>query len=750
MPFPLLIPLITTLGGGALALLGPAVVGATLASAGLSLFLGGSLTIAGSLLSTSKGAGGFNSSPTYGFDNLGNRRGEGGPRQVIYGEQAIRPQLVSVNIVPGDNGPVFRGLYHCSQGRCDVATMVEDWKKRLRINNIPGSQIEGLKVQFSPGTDDQDALEGFNEVGRSFNANTRLEGLANQDPTKHDHAMETPADGVKLFFSWPSGLFKQDSKGRTGTACGGFVLEYKRASEKDFKAVKVIEPGITSASEADRIRKGIVQTGIFSQTLALVPYVDLGENPDWSRDAPQDGIRFKKDGWFWTCGETRAVARRGLILRFPRKEAFQIRLSGIPGGRAADDANDKRVPVLTTIIEIEKAPDRTYPGQSMMGLDIPASEQIQGSEPDVEIAWRGRELWDPRQGGNPDTGPFAFTRNPDLAILDAYLNKQYGLGRRYTVADMNLQAFQDGANLADTQVKLNPNDPNSPTERLWEIDLAVDIKSETRQWIDHIARTCRAEVFSSEGLITIAHDVAQSTVRRHFEADPQKYSTRHNVLTLPNGAPDVRRNRISKRPNKVTIKYQDRNDFYREATKTVVTNAQVGVTEAERPEELQLFGITRESQALRESTYIRNKANLVPTLCTIAVSYGDLDLEPLDLVTFSYAKYGYVTKQFLVVKPTYVPGTGRGVLLLQEYSSGVYPDGVVFSRTVGGGPSFSCKYVCVNKESLAIPEAKVAAPPSAPSKSSPPAAGPPKAKANAVVFVLSSAPEATVFLQQGG
>ncbi len=674
MVFPLLIPLIQIAAGGAL--WGLAAAGSFLASAGLSLLIGGGLSAAGSLFSTSKGNAGFSSSPTYGFDNIGNNRGVGGPGPVVYGEHPITPQTVSTNLVYKDGGLIFRGLYVCSQGRCDTATTSAEWKTRVRINKIPAGQIPGVRAQFRPGTATQTAMEGFDEIGRPFNKNFKLDqGLNGPNDPKpvgeiHTiHAVETPSDGIKLYLVWSSGMLKRDSKGRGMFSAGGVMVEYKATgttpgSKTTFATVDVIEPKITSAAAAAAIRAG------------QRPYIDLAENPDWSRDAVQENIRYKKDGWFWTRGMTTAAIRRLLVVRFPRKATYEIRMSGT----FYDDDNDRRQPTLSAVIEFERSAE-TYANWALMGLDVPATEQTQGAEPDVEVLWRGRELWDPRQGGDPDNGPFAWTRSPGLAILDIYLNKLYGRGLRYSVPDIHVDSFKESATVGETQVFFKTG--STKKEALWELDLVVDTRSEARQWVDHIARTCRATVFPSEGQIKIVHDLAQIAVARHIEADPLKFGTRHNVRTSEVGVPDIRRSRVRRRPNLVRVKYRDRDEFWREATAEAPTSPQVGVTIAEIPLEMQVFGVSRESQARREAGYIRDKANLTPVLASVGVSYGDLDLEPGDMVTLSSAKHGWSAKKFLVLVPSYEPATGIGVLALQEYSDSVYPDGIYFTRSKG-------------------------------------------------------------------
>ena len=279
MILPLLIPLITTIAGGALT----AFTTGVLASIGLSFLISGALQIVGSLFSTSPGIGGFKGSPTYGWDNLSNFRGAGGVRQVVYGEHAIRPQVVSTNLFPSDEGPVLHLLCHGSQGLCDVATMRNDWKDRIRINGIPGGDIDGLDVQFTPGTDTQEALDGFDEIGRPFSASTKLE-----KDVVHEHSMRAAGNGAKFFFTWPGGIYKVSRKGKTTRSCGPIKIEYRKVGGAGWRSVAIIEPKVTPAATATAIKNG------------SIPYVDLGEHPDWSRTAPSQKHLERQAGWFWT------------------------------------------------------------------------------------------------------------------------------------------------------------------------------------------------------------------------------------------------------------------------------------------------------------------------------------------------------------------------------------------------------------------------------------------------------------------
>lgn len=692
MILPLLIPLISIIAGGALAISGTA-----LAGIGLSFLVSGAFGLLASAFTTSKGSTGFDSSRTYGWNRVGNIGGQGERIPVLYGEHRITPQCVSLDLVPKDGGVTLRTLYICSQGLCDTTTTEAEWKKRIRINKLAAGDVPGVSAKFLPGSTTQKLPEGFTRTGRPYAKNFKLDAADGQTVST-THVMAEVASGIKFLFAWPGGIVKIDTtNGSLKTACGGFFLEFKPTnSSVSWMAVKSIDKS-TLAAVAASIRQG------------MAPYVEMSSNPDWKQDAKEDGGATKKEGRFFTAGKTRGAVQRVFEVSFPTSNAaYEFRLTSLQDHD--DDNNDTRAPTLTGVIELEVS-TTNYEGFAGFALEIPASEYASGGEPEVEVLWRGRMLWDPRVVGSTyDAGPFVWSRNPALVLLDIYLNKQYGRGHRYSTSRIHLDSFKDSANLADAQVTVGVQ--GGTRESLWELDLVVDAASETRQWVDHICKTCRAVVFASEGLIKIAHDIAQGTVRRHFEADPGKLSTRHNVLAGKDGHPDVKRGRIRQPPNSVTVKFRSREREWAEDTVRILLNSNVGVTVAEVPLELQLYGVVRASQAYREAYYYLHKMNDAATLATIAVSYGDLDLELHDLVTLSYAAFGWNSKQFLVLAPSYVPAEGIGSLVLQEYVGGVYPDGVVFTRTVG--PSrWATQYVAPAKSPTVGSGTKSTPPPSA-------------------------------------
>ena len=93
----------------------------------------------------------------------------------------------------------------------------------------------------------------------------------------------------------------------------------------------------------------------------------------------------------------------------------------------------------------------------------------------------------------------------------------------------------------------------------------------------------------------------------------------------------------------------------------------------ERVAEIQLYGVTRMVQALREARFHINRAQLTPRFCSFAVTLGDLDLEPGDVFSIDSARLGWSGKLWMCLGTRYGhDGTGR--VEAREHDPDVYLD----------------------------------------------------------------------------
>jgi len=93
---------------------------------------------------------------------------------------------------------------------------------------------------------------------------------------------------------------------------------------------------------------------------------------------------------------------------------------------------------------------QSYPGVALLGITMRATDQLSGSIPLVTALVRGTKcpVWDGVDPYNPVINP-TWTRNPAWIIADIALNKEYGLGDRFSVDDIDWSSFMDYAVFCD-------------------------------------------------------------------------------------------------------------------------------------------------------------------------------------------------------------------------------------------------------------------------------------------------------------
>lgn len=93
----------------------------------------------------------------------------------------------------------------------------------------------------------------------------------------------------------------------------------------------------------------------------------------------------------------------------------------------------------------------------------------------------------------------------------------------------------------------------------------------------------------------------------------------------------------------------------------------------ERVAEIQLYGVTRMVQALREARFHINRAQLTPRFCSFAVAIRDLDLEPGDVFAIDSARLGWSGKLWMCLATRY-GHDGSGRIEAREHDEDVYLD----------------------------------------------------------------------------
>lgn len=623
-----------------------------LALAPFILLIGLNLVIGAAVYFLSRpGSSGYASSSTYGFTDLGNNRGEGGPPPVILGKKnRVKPQVISIKTRTTKGVQEIDAVYLVARGQ--LASMESDKLDRVRINGQAAKNHKNVEVEFRYGTSDQTAIDasGIGTPWDMGGAELRL----GADPTVHE-IRNAAARTHQILLVARGGIFEVNGKGKQESSAAGVKIEYWDEEDKGFFGTKWNPAGIidlkTSAADAT--------------TIKARPYVDIKAQSDWSR-ANEEG-KYSAAGVVYAIANNRAAVYLQIDLIVPDAIASRItkfRLTGY----VANDSNSVRETSWTTTIEV--VPDsRTYAGYAVMRLKGIASEEFQGGVPVVELDSTGLLVNDPR------TGTSVESENPGVLLREVFRNTAWGLGLHLPSSLLDdgvggtWRSFMDAR---DATVTAKLSNGTTRSEALHRLNYVLDAKAPASEHLSALLATCRASIYESQGKVKIAADEAAASVR-DFDA---RLSTtnRRNVLFDGNRSSIVPRQiDESERYNRVRILYVDSEDGYKKKTVQKSASEAVGVTEAERALELQLFGIAYQTQALREAGYHLATAQL----CTLALEHrtgwGDADLEPEAKYTV-YDDYRWPAgKVFRLLAASWTlagPSTIRG----REYNASVYGD----------------------------------------------------------------------------
>ena len=655
---------------------------------GVKLLLSGALTLITSFLSPKTGGGGWKSSPTYGWDSFGNTVTDGSPVPIVYGENVVRPSIVSVNLKTGDKGEqiLYLLLLVCA-GEIEAINSI-------RLDDTPIGSFPSAVATTRLGTSTQTALPDFNQVGHAYDIATALE----HGGAGHVYEMQDTADELVLALAWEGGLYRINDNGNVDDTTETLFVEYKAVGAAD-STYKPLSPG-TEDKAVWRLASG-------------------------------------KAGTWATDGKTTAAIRKQIRLRFdgvtgrPARGRYTVRV------RSDTAAKSDRVRKATLRGAIEVVADsRTYAGYAMLGLKLPATDQLNGRIPQVTCVVKGRKVYDPR------TGTTAWSQNPVLCARDLLLDATHGLGEYITSSDLHEGVGESWRTAADACDVTTTPPGSSAAEARFQLDYVLDAFAPAADHIQQMLQTCRATLYMGDGQLRIGRDASGASVRSFEGRVSASSSNRRNILDDSGGRSTlaVKPLDASARPTVVRVQYLDRLQGYEHrtveirdtyinvgaisggpftagekikgttsqaigrltyaaanggqyltytqddnATAFVTGETLTGLTSGasctsasapysaspERPQEVNLFGITRRSQAIREARYLLQRAHRTPVFVTFGVGPGDLDLVPGDVIDVSVDTPAWDGKKFTVLSSGF-DANGVGIVEAREYDIDAY------------------------------------------------------------------------------
>ena len=305
-----------------------AVVGALLVATGIGAGLGFKLIVSGALSLLAQAIGGpgrsgIDRDPRYGFDGgLRNVTVQGMPIPLIYGEEEIAPAVASAMIRPEGSQQVLYMLLALCRGEIDSVSNV-------RLNGIPLESFPNTWRIVKRGTTPQSAswavgggndgvggdviVSGFNQTGIPYAAGTRIEGKASTEPPgNHVHEMHAAADELWVTLRWAGGLRHLNGDGSTKASTWYGRVFVKAFGAADSAFAEYLIPKDASGKRV---------LGDFRE----------GQYGSWS-----------------TTAEISTDLRRTAVIKFAAAGRYVVRVEGL----SVDDANDIRVPIVAQVTEV--------------------------------------------------------------------------------------------------------------------------------------------------------------------------------------------------------------------------------------------------------------------------------------------------------------------------------------------------------------------------------------------------------------
>ncbi|MGQ0572484.1 MAG: phage tail protein, partial [Armatimonadota bacterium] len=297
-----------------------------------------------------------------------------------------------------------------------------------------------------------------------------------------------------------------------------------------------------------------------------------------------------------------------------------------------------------------------YPNIALLGVRIQASDQLSGDPPRISALVSGRTVRT-LTAGALSSGE-TFSRNPVECVIDLLTHTRYGLGGYITDADLVLSAFQSAKDYCDQTV----SDPVSEIRH--RLDIVLDEQRRAFDWIDVLLSMFRGVLVESDGKWRLTVDHTGSVSQIFSDANILKGSFKNAWVSL------------SEEYDQVEVLFLDEgNNYIRESVRFPTTGNKI--------KQVQLYGITRRSHALREAKYHMNAISALSRYCEFDTSIEALAVEVGDLIQVSHnvPQWGFsgrvVRTRVDDVAPTAAMISAQGVT---EFSAANLIDGDMLTK----------------------------------------------------------------------
>jgi len=521
------------------------------------------------------------------LDGAQNTSHSGAPIPIVYGQQLVAGNFLEV-LVEGNNpfltGQPHGNLLDVTLGICE-GEIDEFLSTKINGNPLstynyppPPGGTSPIEVFYNVGTLDQPSLGGLGSA-TTF--------------------------AVQLELPMGSGNWADPA-----TWIPGEVRQYTTTQEVDRVRVNILHPeGLVAIHHSSGAQQPLL---VQWQTRFRVVGSGAG---GWSA---------------WAIAGTTSTVTTPFItsteVAFPARDTYDVEVRKY--SVIIEAWNVKHRIMLDSVTEVLDS-DFTYPGIACVRLRIEAGKELQGSLPTITHEIRGRKIvkWDGVDPEDPDfVDAFPYS-NPAWVALDTITNGFYAFGRWLDISNAYLPDFLELAEWCDELV----SDGAGGTERRCEFDAVFD-GTGTSGWdrLQQIGRTCRTS-------FVLVGDLIKAKVNK-----PRAPTAKFSMGNIVPGSWSQSWVSSALRPTRMQVRYLSRELGYQIDEEGIDDDQAIAEGLPQRIETIELLGISRRSQALREARFALNLAKLTEVVGWSADIDG-IACEVGDIVLLSHDVPGWGT-----------------------------------------------------------------------------------------------------------
>lgn len=262
-----------------------------------------------------------------------------------------------------------------------------------------------------------------------------------------------------------------------------------------------------------------------------------------------------------------------------------------------------------------------YPSLAYLTSTIKYQEDIGAGNPTITAIVKGRRVYDTR------TGRWQYSTNPAMCLRDYLLNKTFGAGQYITSDMLDEDSFKEVANYCDEMVTYDTGHGYTKTEKRYELNIILQEKKTHVENIQTMLKCFLGFIVFSNDRIALRCERAQSPVY-HFDNS--------NIVEK---SLSFKSNSIDQAPNRLLLTYVEPALNYtgvKVIVEDLVNQQPSPIGRGRQIEtEIQLGGVTSQSQTLRLGKVYRDIIRLCPITATFKTGAMASHLEPGDVITIS-------------------------------------------------------------------------------------------------------------------